>query len=139
MGNFDQHMTIVVGFDGSDTARRALMRAQQLSVPGSRILIVTAVPELRSPGLNAPLAGGTVEPAALASGLEELIGVEDASIEALSLPGDAAEVLVETARRSGADLLIVGRRGRDFVAKALLGSVSQRVVGQAPCDVLVVA
>lgn len=139
MGTSDQHMTIVVGYDGSETARRALIRAQQLSVPGSRILLVTAVPELRSPGLDAPLAGETVEPAALASEAKDLIGVEDASIEALALAGDAAEVLVETARRSHADLLIVGRRGRDFVAKALLGSVSQRVVAQAPCDVLVVA
>jgi nucleotide-binding universal stress UspA family protein len=38
-----------------------------------------------------------------------------------------------------ADLLVVGRRGGDFVARTLLGSVAQRVVQQAPCDVLVVA
>jgi nucleotide-binding universal stress UspA family protein len=32
----------------------------------------------------------------------------------------------------------VGRRGGDFVARTLLGSVAERIVKQAPCDVLVV-
>jgi nucleotide-binding universal stress UspA family protein len=38
-----------------------------------------------------------------------------------------------------AGLLIIGRRGKDFVARTLLGSVATRLVEQAPCDVLVVA
>jgi nucleotide-binding universal stress UspA family protein len=49
-----------------------------------------------------------------------------------------AEVLAEVAREQRADLLIVGRRGRDFTARVLLGSVSSRLVAAAPCDVLVV-
>jgi nucleotide-binding universal stress UspA family protein len=36
-------------------------------------------------------------------------------------------------------LIVIGRRGRDFAARALLGSVAERVVSQASCDVLVVA
>jgi nucleotide-binding universal stress UspA family protein len=47
--------------------------------------------------------------------------------------------LVDVVREVAADLLVVGRRGDDFVARTLLGSVAQRVVQQAPCDVLVVA
>jgi nucleotide-binding universal stress UspA family protein len=35
--------------------------------------------------------------------------------------------------------VIVGRRGGDFVTRTLLGSVAERVVQTAPCDVLVVA
>ena len=50
-----------------------------------------------------------------------------------------AAVLIQAARDSGAELVVVGRRGGDFVARTLLGSVSQRVVQNAPCDVLVVA
>jgi nucleotide-binding universal stress UspA family protein len=48
-------------------------------------------------------------------------------------------VLIEIAREADADLLIVGRRGSDFVTRTLLGSVAERVVQQAHCDVLVVA
>jgi nucleotide-binding universal stress UspA family protein len=55
------------------------------------------------------------------------------------MTGDPAVVLVEVAREAAANLLVVGRRGGDFVVRTLLGSVAQRVVQQAPCDVLVVA
>ncbi len=51
--------------------------------------------------------------------------------------GDPAVVLVDVARDVGADLLILGRRGGDFVTRTMLGSVAQRVVEQAPCDALV--
>jgi nucleotide-binding universal stress UspA family protein len=64
---------------------------------------------------------------------------EDKRVEIQAMGGGPALVLIETAREVAADLLIVGRQGRDFVARTLLGSVAQRVVQQAPCDVLVVA
>jgi nucleotide-binding universal stress UspA family protein len=35
--------------------------------------------------------------------------------------------------------VIVGRRGKDFVARTLFGSVARRVVEQPPCDVLVIS
>jgi nucleotide-binding universal stress UspA family protein len=53
--------------------------------------------------------------------------------------GDPAEVLVDVAREYDADLVVVGRRGRDFAARVLLGSVAARIVASASCDVLVVS
>ena len=50
-----------------------------------------------------------------------------------------AEVLVDVAREYDADLVVVGRRGRDFAARVLLGSVAARIVANAACDVLVVS
>src|SRR5699024_8798009 len=47
--------------------------------------------------------------------------------------GRAADVLVEVAQ--GADLLVVGSRGRGGFRGMLLGSVSQRVLGRATCPV----
>jgi nucleotide-binding universal stress UspA family protein len=57
---------------------------------------------------------------------------------AVARRGDPGEVLADVARQQRADLLVVGRRGRDFAARVLLGSVASRLVADAPCDVLVV-
>lgn len=48
------------------------------------------------------------------------------------------EAIVETAKASGADLIVVGSHGRTGLEKVLLGSVSERVIGQAEYPVLVV-
>jgi nucleotide-binding universal stress UspA family protein len=51
--------------------------------------------------------------------------------------GDPARVLVDHARRTGADLLAVARRSRSTLASLLIGSVARRVVAEADRDVLV--
>lgn len=133
-------LTVVAGYDGSDAARRALARVRDLGARTRRVLVVAVAPDLRSPGLASELAGGTFDGERLE---EEARGLLDAPehgrVEIRTTVGDPAVVLVEVAREVGADLLVVGRRGGDFVARTLLGSVAERVVKQAPCDVLVVA
>lgn len=51
--------------------------------------------------------------------------------------GDPASEILELARE-GCDLIVMGRRGRGRMAKALLGSVSEKVLKEAPCPVTVV-
>lgn len=52
--------------------------------------------------------------------------------------GEAGELLCQLAKSWGADLIVVGRRGRTGLAEALLGSVSNYVTHHAPCSVLVI-
>lgn len=52
--------------------------------------------------------------------------------------GDAGHLLCDVAKDWGADLIVVGRRGRTGLAEAFLGSVSNYVVHHAPCSVLVI-
>jgi nucleotide-binding universal stress UspA family protein len=52
--------------------------------------------------------------------------------------GRPAEVILETAKSWGADLIMVGSHGRGFWGRLTLGSVSDTVVHHAPCSVLVV-
>ena len=58
--------------------------------------------------------------------------------EGLAVPGEADEVIIKLAEDKGADLIVVGTHGRTGFGKALLGSVSERVIGKAKCAVLVV-
>ena len=133
-------LTIVVGYDGSDAARRALVRVRDLEPRAARVLLVAVAPDLRSAGLQSQLAGDTFDAARLTEEAFDLLGAPNASsVEFRTMTGDPAVVLVEVAREVAANLLVVGRRGGDFVARTLLGSVAQRVVQQASCDVLVVA
>jgi nucleotide-binding universal stress UspA family protein len=137
--NGREGLTIVVGYDGSDAARRALVRVRDLEPRAARVLLVAVAPDLRSAGLQSQLAGGTFDAARVSEEAFDLLDAPNASVELRTMTGDPAVVLVEVAREVAANLLVVGRRGGDFVARTLLGSVAERVVQQAPCDVLVAA
>lgn len=60
-----------------------------------------------------------------------------ASVSAAVEEGDPRSVIVDRARTSEADLVVVGARSLGFVASALLGSVSLGIARHAPCPVLV--
>jgi len=51
--------------------------------------------------------------------------------------GDPAESIVAAAESEGADLIMVGSHGRGAIGRLLLGSVSEYVMRNAPCPVLV--
>lgn len=130
---------IVVGYDGSDASRRGLERALQLGTLGAQFLVVAVTPDVRSPGLASRLTGDAFDGQGLLEEAQVLLESPDGlAIETRAVTGDPAEVLVQVAGEVGAGLLIVGRRGGDFVTRTLLGSVAQRVAQGAPCDVLIV-
>ncbi|KAM3091184.1 universal stress protein [Phormidesmis sp. 146-12] len=52
--------------------------------------------------------------------------------------GDPGRVICEASRNWGADLIMVGRRGRSGLGEFFLGSVSNYVLHHAPCSVLTV-
>jgi nucleotide-binding universal stress UspA family protein len=114
---------------------------EQLAPPPRKVVVVAVVPELPASSVSdEPLAGRDFDAERLlAEAAEQLAGADGTAIERRATTGDPAAVLIEIAREADADLLIVGRRGSDFVTRTLLGSVAERVVQQAHCDVLVVA
>jgi nucleotide-binding universal stress UspA family protein len=52
--------------------------------------------------------------------------------------GDAGRWISESAHSWGADLIVIGRRGRRGLAEMFLGSVSNYVIHHARCSILVV-
>lgn len=54
------------------------------------------------------------------------------------LEGPAAEAILNVAETRGNDLIVMGTHGRGRFAGFFLGSVSQKVVANAPCPVMLV-
>ena len=52
--------------------------------------------------------------------------------------GVPSHVIVDTAKRTGTDLIVMGTHGRTGLAHMLIGSVAERVVRTAACPVLAV-
>jgi nucleotide-binding universal stress UspA family protein len=131
---------IVVGFDGSEHSRKALARAAEIA-NGATIAVVCAAHVarlLRGAGM-APVdpADAEARTQALADAREYLEGrgIEGVYVEG---HGNPADVIVQEAQESGADLIVIGTRGHNAVQRVALGSVSTNVLHHAPCDVLLV-
>ena len=140
MSDAKTNLTLVVGYDGSDGSRRALARVRELAIDYRALVIVAVAPDIRSAGMGVDLAGPHARHRAPAGGSTRAARwLEGAAIETRAAVGDPATVLTDIAREVDAQLVVVGRRGGDFVRRTLLGSVAQRVAQEAPCDVLVVA
>ena len=133
--------SILVGYDGSDAARRALVRAGELAAPGGEVL-VTSVTRPLAHALDDELYDppSPAEATALLDEAATLLQSCDGSLRIATRTdnGDPAEALMRNAVEAHADLIVVGARGRSFVARTLLGSVTEKLVAHAPCDVLVV-
>ena len=120
-----QSQKIMVAYDDSDAARRALDRAADLAGYGSSLTVVSVARD-----------GGRYQAGPLDQAREQLVRRQVAATY-LQPVGEPAAELVETARELEADLVVLGRRSRSL-RRVVLGSVSAKVVRDAPCDVLVV-
>jgi nucleotide-binding universal stress UspA family protein len=132
--------TIVVGYDGSDGAKRALDRAVELSQNETALELV-AVARLSTPVKGAVSAVDPIHAEECARALQDakaLLKARGISAKLVQGRGDPARVIALEAENTGADLVVVGTHGHGVVGRALLGSVSTGVLHHATCDVLVV-
>lgn len=141
-------MRILLAIDGSTPADTARALVASLSWPeGSHIDVIRVVePVLDIIGLPVAPAADLL-PASEGGHLDEVRGEIEGIAASFASPsvttagaihvGRPASVIIETAERAFADLVVVGSRGHGLVASMLLGSVSAEVVDHAPCPVLV--
>ncbi len=59
-------------------------------------------------------------------------------VEARVIQGSPADKIVETAKKDGIDLIIMGTHGRKGLERAIFGSVCEKVVRTAPCPVVTI-
>ncbi len=136
---------IVVGVDGSSSARKALQWAvQEAEAWDAELTAVAAVPMASGAGALAWLPAAVDRDQVLAdvrSGLdhavaEALEGRSGIEVRRHALDGNPAELMAEFS--TAVDLIVVGSRGRGGFSGLLLGSTSQAVLSHASCPVMVV-
>ena len=140
--------TVVVGYDGSSNADRAVEAAADQVGPDGKVHVVTAFHPEKTARLVEHLRQlpeefrfvydqdaaekGRQQPALL-----RLQG-RGVDCEAHVVPDDPATAIMDVAQREGADLVVVGSRGLGEVQRFIRGSVSARVAEHAPMSVLIV-
>jgi nucleotide-binding universal stress UspA family protein len=141
--------SIVVGTDGSDTAKQAVRDAIELAKQiGAAVDLVSAyepvsnqrlreeakqVPEDLSWMVNPREdVNATLDDAAQA--------VRDAGVEVQTFAreGDPADAILDVAEERNSDLIVVGNKGMTGAKRFLLGSVPNKVSHHAPCSVLII-
>ena len=142
--------TLIAAVDGSDAASEAVRAGLALLQPATRVLIVTVV-EPGDPSLvtGSGFAGGVMSDEEFQESLDARTAEGRADVEAAAaaLGLDAGEALVaqgapghtlcDLAEEHSARAIVMGSRGRGGLKRALLGSVSDHVLRNAPCPVVI--
>ncbi len=141
------YQRVLVGFDGSENANRALNRGIALVKQSKGELRIVVVADVMRAAAYASATGlyqryndqAKENAASLSSEALEIARREGvADVYASNEEGQPAEMILTLATEFKSDLIIVGRRGIRGLTRFLMGSVSTAVINHAKCDVLVV-
>ena len=137
---------ILVPIDFSASSRRALDQAAEIAVRFDATIHLIHVCD--RPVIRAALMDGySLSPSDwrqqlgvnAEAQLAEIAGrVRGVRVSTEVLFGRPANVIVETAAKEDADLIVMGTHGHGAMMRVVLGSVAERVVRSAPCAVLTV-
>lgn len=136
---------ILAPFDFSDVAAEGVSFARELAqAHGARLTILHVVQEPTFPSfykLGALRIYGMVPDAEKLAwrALEKRFGERsaDPKVEYALVRGEADAEIVTRAREGGHDLIVISSHGLTGLEHVLLGSVAEKVVRHAPCQVLV--
>jgi nucleotide-binding universal stress UspA family protein len=143
------YRSILVGVDGSPTAKEALKRAAKLAdSTGAELHIVSAyqgttlvaVDPISAAGTAAGSLTETMRQASeqlLEAEVKEL-GMDGARIQTHAIEGEASDAIIDAAATFDCDLIVVGSRGLRGSKRLFLGSVPNRVAHHADRDVLII-
>lgn len=123
---------VVASVDASPAAQRVVDTAANIAASADLPLLVTTVVA------HNDVAHFAAAEAAVA-GAVEIARRIGAKVEGRVLKGRPGEVISGLAAETGADLIVVGRTGESGrLHRLLLGGAARRIIGLAPCPVLVV-
>jgi len=130
-------MKILVGFDGSDASRRALVHAAELIGRGGKLDVINVIgAQPVSARLGSLVDGERRRQQKVLHEAQALLDEWEVRMTPHRAVGDPTGEIRSAAEESGAGVIVVGRGSG--LRRLIDGSVSARLVRRAPCDVLVV-
>ena len=134
---------ILVPFDESQFSKKALIRACELAkIDGSEIRVFYVIPRyeemiefISSNSIKENLRRDAEDIVEKAKTIAMEHGVK---INTEVSEGDEAEKIIEKAKGLKNDLIIRGTHGWNSINRAIIGSITERVMLNAPCPVLIV-
>jgi nucleotide-binding universal stress UspA family protein len=130
-------MRILVGFDGSDASRRALLHAAELVGRGGSLDVINVIgSQPVSARVGSLVDGERHRQRKVLRDARTLLGEWQVRMTPHTAIGDPTSEIRAAAESSGAGVIVVGRG--NGLRRLIDGSVSARLVRRAPCDVLVV-
>jgi nucleotide-binding universal stress UspA family protein len=130
-------MRILVGFDGSEASRRALVHAAELVGSGGSLDVINVIgSQPVSARIDSLGDGERRRQQKVLRDARLLLGEFEVRMTPHTAVGDPTNEIRAVAEESGAGVIVVGRGSG--VRRLIDGSVSARLVRRAPCDVLVV-
>jgi nucleotide-binding universal stress UspA family protein len=136
----DRLRIAAIGFDGMAESYAALDEAAKLARKfGGSLRVIGVATPVPAMGAGAAAQAGAEAGPDFQTQLNNAVAQLPPELRALPVyeRGDPVQKLLEAAEM-GVDLLVLGSRGFGPVMRLLIGSVSSRVIRQAPCPVLVV-
>jgi hypothetical protein len=138
-----KYRKILVAYDGSSSAQNALSLACRLAREDkSWIKVLAVVPpyqgDLELIGVSDIKEAITGPGQELLAEARQLADREGVHILTNLEQGEPYEQIVHVAEEESCDLIIMGRRGKGRMERALIGSVTARVIGHTGKDVLVI-
>ena len=125
------NMTMLIAYDGRENTEKALDYAIRNSVVyGEKLIILSVVAKGADTDIQRVRS--------IAESALEKAKAEGADAQSIVESGQPDKVILETTSRFDCDTIIVGRSGKTSLDRVILGSVSNSIVANAKCTVIVV-
>jgi len=142
---------MIIAYDGSDASKKAVEVCLKCSNDDDEIVLLTVIPaELASSSftkmllptidLSSMVQSGSFKEKAMES-LSKIAEEIKSNVEKVDVAvesGDPADEILLSAKKRGADIIVLGYKGYGKEGRFLLGSVTDKVVRYAGISVLVV-
>jgi nucleotide-binding universal stress UspA family protein len=137
-----KHRSILVPFDGSESSKKALVRACDLSkVDQGEITVLYVIPRyeemmdfFKTDSVKQSLLR---EAEKITEGATKIAAAQGVNIKTIVQEGHAGDKVVEMSEKLNNDLIVVGSHGWRGVDRAIMGSTVERIIAYASRPILI--